>query len=193
VPPKVTDRAHARAQLGIGEDETCVLVFGGSLGARSINHAAVEAFKDAPYRVVHVAGTRDYPDLTPPGDHYVLLDYLTPFGTALAAADAAVARSGGSVFELAQYGLPSVLIPYPHASADHQSANARWMADAGAARIVTDAELTPQRLRAETDAILGDRAAMSQAALRLAKPDAAKDIAHEILATVTGEKLHTSG
>ena len=107
VPPKITDRAHARAQLGIGPEETCVLVFGGSLGARSINQAAIEAFKDAPYRVVHVAGTRDYPDLTSPGAHYVLLDYLTPFGTALAAADAAVGRSGGSVFELAQYGLPS--------------------------------------------------------------------------------------
>jgi UDP-N-acetylglucosamine--N-acetylmuramyl-(pentapeptide) pyrophosphoryl-undecaprenol N-acetylglucosamine transferase len=193
VPPKVTDRADARGRLGIGEAETCVLVFGGSLGARSINQAAVEAFKDAPYRVVHVAGTRDYPDLTPPGEHYVLLEYLTPFGTALAAADAAVARSGGSVFELAQYGLPSVLIPYPHASADHQSSNARWMADAGAARILPDAELTPERLRAETDAILTDRDAMSQAALGLARPDAARDIAHEILAAVTGEKVHTSG
>jgi UDP-N-acetylglucosamine--N-acetylmuramyl-(pentapeptide) pyrophosphoryl-undecaprenol N-acetylglucosamine transferase len=193
VPPKVTDRAHARARLGIGEDETCVLVFGGSLGARSINQAAIEAFKDAPYRVVHVAGTRDYPDLTAPGAHYVLLDYLTPFGIALAAADVAVGRSGGSVFELAQYGLPAVLIPYPHASADHQSSNARWMADAGAARIVTDAELTPRRLREATDAILADRQAMSQAAERLARPDAARDIAHEILAAVTGEKVHTAG
>src|SRR3954449_5715889 len=153
VPPKITDRAHARAQLGIGEEETCVLVFGGSLGARSINQAAPEAFKDAPYRVVHVAGTRDYATLTSPGPHYVLLDYLTPFGIALAAADAAVARSGGSIFELAQYGLPSVLVPYPHAAADHQSSNAKWMADAGAARVITDAELTPRRLREEVDAI----------------------------------------
>jgi UDP-N-acetylglucosamine--N-acetylmuramyl-(pentapeptide) pyrophosphoryl-undecaprenol N-acetylglucosamine transferase len=193
VPPTITDRAQARAQLGIGPGETCVLVFGGSLGARSINHAAIEAFKDAPYRVVHVAGTRDYPDLTSPGPGYVLLDYLTPFGIALAASDAAVARSGGSVFELAQYGLPSVLIPYPHASADHQSSNARWMADAGAARILLDAELTPERLRKETDAILQDREAMSQAALRLARPNAARDIAHEILAAVTGEKVHTPG
>jgi UDP-N-acetylglucosamine--N-acetylmuramyl-(pentapeptide) pyrophosphoryl-undecaprenol N-acetylglucosamine transferase len=185
VPPKVTDRALARAQLGIGAEETCVLVFGGSLGARSINQAAPQAFKDAPYRVVHVAGTRDYPDLTSPGPHYVLLDYLTPFGTALAAADVAVGRSGGSIFELAQYGLPSVLIPYPHASADHQTSNAKWMADAGAARIIRDAELTPQRLREATDAVLRDREPMSQAALALAKPDAARAIAHEILAGVT--------
>jgi UDP-N-acetylglucosamine--N-acetylmuramyl-(pentapeptide) pyrophosphoryl-undecaprenol N-acetylglucosamine transferase len=191
VPPKFTDRGQAREQLGLAPDDTVVLVFGGSLGARSINQAAVEAFKDAPYRVLHVAGTRDYATLTSPGEHYTLLEYLSPFGPALAAADAAVARSGGSVFELAQYGLPSVLIPYPHASADHQTANARWMADAGAARIVTDAELTPATLRAATDAVLADRAAMSGKAASLAKPDAAKDIAHELLAAVTGEDVHS--
>jgi UDP-N-acetylglucosamine--N-acetylmuramyl-(pentapeptide) pyrophosphoryl-undecaprenol N-acetylglucosamine transferase len=97
------------------------------------------------------------------------------------------------VFELAQYGLPSVLIPYPHASADHQSSNARWMGDAGAATILPDAELTPERLRAATDAILADRESMSHAALELARPDAARDIAHEILVAVTGEKVHPSG
>src|SRR4051794_9016077 len=93
VPPAYADRAHARAQLGIGADETCVLVFGGSLGARSINTAAIQAYADAPYRIVHVAGARDFPDLRAPGPHYVLLEYLTPFGIALAAADAAVARA----------------------------------------------------------------------------------------------------
>ena len=182
VPPTYTDRAHARAQLGIGAGETCVLVFGGSLGARTINTAAPEAFKAAPYRIVHVAGTRDFPDLEPPAAHYVLLEYLTPFGIALAAADAAVARAGGSVFELAQYGLPAVLIPYPHASADHQSTNARWMADRGAALVLPDAELTPERLRAETDALLDRREEMSAAASAIAKPDAARDIAAEVLA-----------
>ncbi len=182
VPPHYTDRAHARAQLGIQEDETCVLIFGGSLGARSLNEAAPKAFKDAPYRVVHVAGKRDYAAITPPGASYVLLEYLTPFGIALAAADLAVARSGGSVFELAQYGLPSVLIPYPHASADHQTTNARWMAERGAAVILRDDELG--RLRAEVDALVNDperRARMAEAARALAKPDAAKDIAVEVL------------
>jgi UDP-N-acetylglucosamine--N-acetylmuramyl-(pentapeptide) pyrophosphoryl-undecaprenol N-acetylglucosamine transferase len=182
VAPKVSDRAPARARLGIGPQETCVLVFGGSLGARTINTVAPRAFADAPYRVVHVAGVRDYPDLKPPGPHYVLLDYLTPFGVALAAADVAVARAGGSVFELAQYGLPAVLIPYPHASADHQRTNARWMAERGAALVLPDAELTPERLRAETDAVIADREAMGRAAAALARPDAARDIAAEVLA-----------
>ena len=66
------------------------------------------------------------------------------------------------------------------------------MADAGAARILTDAELTPQRLREATDAVLAQRGPMSQAALALARPNAAHDIAHEILAAVTGEKVHPS-
>jgi len=182
VPPLYRDREHARAQLGIKDAETCVLVFGGSLGARSLNEAAPKAFKDAPYRVVHIAGKRDFSTITPPGNNYVLLEYLSPFGIALAAADIAVARSGGSVFELAQYGLPSILIPYPHASADHQTTNARWMAERGAAVILRDDELP--RLRAEVDALVNDperRARMSAAAKALAKPDAAKDIAAEVL------------
>jgi UDP-N-acetylglucosamine--N-acetylmuramyl-(pentapeptide) pyrophosphoryl-undecaprenol N-acetylglucosamine transferase len=187
VPPTVTDRDGARRELGIGPEETVVLVFGGSLGARSINEAAVEGLAGAPYRVLHVAGRRDFADLRAPDERYLLRDYITPFGTALAAADLAVARSGGSVFELAQYGLPAILVPYPHASADHQSTNARWMADAGAAVVLRDADLTPQRLREEVDAIAldpGRLRAMSDASGRLARPDAAQDIAGEVLSAV---------
>jgi UDP-N-acetylglucosamine--N-acetylmuramyl-(pentapeptide) pyrophosphoryl-undecaprenol N-acetylglucosamine transferase len=67
------------------------------------------------------------------------------------------------------------------------------MADAGAALVLPDAQLSPQRLRADTDTVLARREAMSAAAARLARPDAARDIAHEILAAVTGEKVHPSG
>jgi UDP-N-acetylglucosamine--N-acetylmuramyl-(pentapeptide) pyrophosphoryl-undecaprenol N-acetylglucosamine transferase len=186
VPPRHEDRDGARRELGIGADDTCVLVFGGSLGARSINEAAVEAFARAPYAVLHVAGRRDFAELRPPaGSTYVLRDYVSPFGVALAAADVAVARAGGSVFELAQYGLPSVLIPYPAAAGDHQTGNARWMERAGAAVVIPDAELTAERLRAEVDAIVTDarrRAAMAEAARGLARPDAAREIAQEVLA-----------
>ena len=191
VPPTVEDRAGARAELGIGAEETCVLVFGGSLGARSINLAAVEGLAGAPYRVLHVAGKRDFAELAAPDERYVLRDYLTPFGGALAAADLAVARSGGSVFELAQYGLPAVLVPYPHASADHQTTNARWMADAGAAVVLRDAELSPERLRREVDAIALDPErvrAMSAASAALARPDAAREIAAEVLTAAAARR-----
>ena len=192
VPETVTDRAGARAQFGIEPGETAVLVFGGSLGARSINDAAVRAFEGAPYRILHVAGRRDFAALQAPGPHYVLRDYVVPFGTALAAADLAVARAGGSVFELAQYGLPALLIPYPHASGNHQAANASWMERAGAAVVLPDAELTAERLRAEVDALVGDgprRDAMAAASRALARPDAARVIAGEVLSAAAGTQV----
>jgi UDP-N-acetylglucosamine--N-acetylmuramyl-(pentapeptide) pyrophosphoryl-undecaprenol N-acetylglucosamine transferase len=189
VPPATSDRAAARRRLGIPAEATCVLVFGGSLGARSINTAAVEAFADARDTVLHVAGRRDFADLEAPRDGYLLRDYVTPFGDALAAADLAVARAGGSVFELAQYGLPAVLVPYPHAAGNHQTGNARWMASAGAATVIVDAALTPPALREAVDAILADgarRRAMAQAARGLARPDAARDVAAEVLRAAAG-------
>ncbi len=185
VPPSDVDRDQARAALGVGPDERLILVFGGSLGARSVNHAALDGLADAPYRVLHVAGRRDFADLVAPTrDGYDLRDYVSPFGPALAAADLAVARSGGSVFELAQHGVPAVLIPYPHASADHQTTNAAWMADAGAAVVIRDAELDGAGLRAAVDAILGTPGRlerMAAASAALARPDAAHDVARVVL------------
>ncbi len=134
--------------------------------------------------MLHIAGRRDFANLRAPDERYILLDYLVPFGTALAAADLAVARAGGSIFELAQYGVPAVLVPYPHASADHQTTNARWMEEAGAAVVLADGELTPGRLRATVDALTSDPARladMARASAALARPDAARDIAAEVL------------
>jgi len=188
VPAPATDRAAARARFGLAPDETVVLVFGGSLGARSINHAAIDAFADAPYRVLHAAGARDFPTLresAPPTPRYDLREYVHEFGEALLAADLVVARSGGSIFEVAAHGRPALLIPYPAAAADHQTANARWMADGGAAVVIADAELTAERLRAEVDALLADPArlaAMAAASAALARPAAAREIAGELLA-----------
>jgi UDP-N-acetylglucosamine--N-acetylmuramyl-(pentapeptide) pyrophosphoryl-undecaprenol N-acetylglucosamine transferase len=222
-PPPREDRAGARERLGVAAGGDCVLVFGGSLGARSINLAAVEAFsgegaalassagassiesdprdtasraKDsgdtasgsAAFGVLHVAGRRDYPELSARAgrEGYDLREYLDldEFGDALAAADLVVARAGGSVFEIAASGTPAVLVPYPHASADHQSANARWMADAGAAVVIADGELNARRLAEEVAGLLADRerlARMACASKELARPAAARDIADELL------------
>lgn len=223
-PPPQEDRTGARARLGLTAGGDCVLVFGGSLGARSINLAAIEAFAngatagafagtastggtfsasetppaptppsmppaaEAAFGVLHVAGRRDYPELAgrdlPPG--YDLREYLDleEFADALAVADLVVARAGGSVFEIAAHGVPAILVPYPHASADHQSTNARWMADAGAAVVISDGELNASRLSEEVTELLADRdrlAKMAGASKDLARPNAARDIAEELL------------
>lgn len=193
VPPPVTDVAAARARFGLEPDDACVLVFGGSLGARTINEAAVEAFRGAPFRVLHAAGTRDHAALAPrvEGDHYDLRPYIEDFGQALAACDLCVARAGGSIFEIAAAGKPAILVPYPHASADHQTANARWMAQAGAAVVVPDEELTAARLAGEVDAVLGDVSrltAMASASAALARPDAAQAVADAVLAAAAGRR-----
>jgi UDP-N-acetylglucosamine--N-acetylmuramyl-(pentapeptide) pyrophosphoryl-undecaprenol N-acetylglucosamine transferase len=188
------DQAAARARLGVPPDEPCLLVFGGSLGARRLNDAALEAFGTAaPCSVLHAAGRRDYEALrtrlaelgSPP--HYRLFPYVEPFADALAAADLAAARAGGSVFELAAAGLPSILVPYPHATGNHQAANARFMERAGAAVVIPDAELDGPRLAREVGGLLAApqrMAEMSNAAGAVAKPDAAERVAEELLRLV---------
>jgi UDP-N-acetylglucosamine--N-acetylmuramyl-(pentapeptide) pyrophosphoryl-undecaprenol N-acetylglucosamine transferase len=142
-----------------------------------------------------VAGRRDYPELRQRWDEqgsperYALIQYEPNLGDVLAAADLVVARAGGSVMEIAAAGRPAILIPYPHATGDHQTTNARWMADGGAAVVIPDRELTPQRLSGTIAELLADAGrlrAMSTAARRLAKPDAAERIAHEVLRASDG-------
>ena len=185
IPPVATDRRAARERFAIGDDETCVLVFGGSQGARSINRAAVQAFAGARFRVLHAAGERDLPDLEAPGPHYDLRGFIPSFGEALLASDLVVARAGGSIFEVAAYGRPAVLIPYPYATADHQAENAGYMERAGAAVVIPDAELSGPRLAQEVGRLLADRSrltTMARASADLARPDAAREIAEELLA-----------
>jgi UDP-N-acetylglucosamine--N-acetylmuramyl-(pentapeptide) pyrophosphoryl-undecaprenol N-acetylglucosamine transferase len=187
VPPPVTDRRAARERFGLAEDDTCVLVFGGSLGARSINEAAIAALAGATFHVLHACGTRDYAALQDrvSSPRYDLREYITPFGDALAACDLCVARAGGSIFEIAAHGRPAILVPYPYAAADHQTANAEWMRRAGAAVVVPDGELTAERLAREVGELLGDPGrlrAMGRASAGLARPDAAQAIAGELVA-----------
>lgn len=194
------DRGKARERFGIAPDSDCLLVMGGSLGARTINLAAVAAFAEDPDRkfdVIHVTGRRDYEAVNERlaasghGARYVLLEYEPDMGDCLAACDLVLGRSGGSVFELAARGRPAVLVPYPHATGDHQRANAEWMVDAGAAVAVPDNELDPARVTVEVEAILGDRerlGRMSAAAGTLARPDAAREVADEVIAAVEASR-----
>jgi UDP-N-acetylglucosamine--N-acetylmuramyl-(pentapeptide) pyrophosphoryl-undecaprenol N-acetylglucosamine transferase len=187
------DRTAARERFGIATGARCLLVMGGSQGARSINECAIAALAERGGRdfdVIHVAGQRDFPELeqrlaaAPHGDRYTLLAYEPDLGDCLAACDLVLGRSGGSVFELTATGRPAVLVPYPFAAAGHQESNAAWMAAAGAATVIRDDELDADGLAAELGEILHDGqrlASMALASAALAKPDAARRIADEVL------------
>ncbi len=188
------DRDAARARFGIAPDARCLLVMGGSQGARTINECALAALAERPGRdfdVVHLAGRRDFDalrarlDAAPHAERYTLLAYEPDLGDCLAACDLVLGRSGGSIFELTARGRPAILVPYPHAAAGHQESNAAWMAEAGAATVIRDEQLDPARLADEVGGLLGDRdrlAAMAGASAALARPDAARQIADEVLA-----------
>lgn len=191
------DRAEARERFGVSAGDRCLLAMGGSQGARSINLAAVAAFAEGEgsggrdFHVIHLSGERDHDEIarrlasaTHP-ERYTLIAYEDGLGDVLAACDLVLARSGGSIFEVTAAGKPAILVPYPHATADHQRGNAEWMAGGGAAEIVDDAELDAQALAERVAALLADEArlaAMSKASAALAMPDAARRIADEVLA-----------
>jgi UDP-N-acetylglucosamine--N-acetylmuramyl-(pentapeptide) pyrophosphoryl-undecaprenol N-acetylglucosamine transferase len=196
------DRDAARKRFGIAAGDRCLLVFGGSQGARSINLAALEAFAgpEAPARdfhVLHISGSRDIglagELIAAAGElsRYTLVEYEPGLADALAASDLVLARSGGSIFEIAAAGRPAILVPYPHAAGDHQRANADWMAQGGAAVVVDDGELDATRLgELVTDLFADDArlAAMADASLALSRPDAAERVAAEVLGAIREPK-----
>jgi UDP-N-acetylglucosamine--N-acetylmuramyl-(pentapeptide) pyrophosphoryl-undecaprenol N-acetylglucosamine transferase len=178
------EREAARRLFGLPADGPVVLVFGGSQGSRRLNEAALAAFAGDGPAVLHLAGERDYPDLAgrERRDEYRLLPFTDEFGAALAAADLVVARAGGSVWEVAAAGKPALLVPYPHATADHQAKNAEYFGRGGGAVVVLERDLD---LRRQVDELLAHPerlGSMSAAMLELAKPDAADVVARELIA-----------
>jgi undecaprenyldiphospho-muramoylpentapeptide beta-N-acetylglucosaminyltransferase len=165
-----------------------IAVVGGSLGARSLNQAALalyDRWRDrSDLTIHHVTGTRDYQGCSTtlaaqraPGDRlsYSLVPFEEHMEVVYAEATLVVSRAGGMTAELTTVGMPSVLVPLPGAPGDHQTANADALVAAGAAVKVPDAELDAARLAAEVDALLSQPArleAMSAAARQLGRPDA---------------------
>ena len=146
-------RIRARAQLELPEDATVLLVFGGSLGALHINEAIARLKDELLARpnlyILHGTGKRDYQmeletlALTPEQQRrWRVMEYIDDMGAMLAAADVVLSRAGASsIAEIAARAVPSLLVPYPHATANHQAVNARLLVDVGGARMLDDAQL----------------------------------------------------
>ena len=188
------NREEARAYFGLQDDQTAILVAGGSRGARSINtamQAVHEHYKGREdIKIIHATGTDEYSRVCESlgiqeGDVYSSTSHIVPYldnmDMAMAASDMAIFRSGAiGLAELAVRGIPSILIPYPYAAADHQTFNAKAFVDAGASTMIVDKELNGTRLLQAVDAMLADqrcRKRMAEATLQLGKPEAAIEIA----------------
>ncbi len=188
---RAAPRAEARDRLGLAADGPVVLVFGGSLGAWVLNDLAVEAWGAQGPAVLHLSGERDYEALRRRVSRpdYVLLPFVEEIGLAYGAADLAVARAGGSVWELAAAGLPAVLVPGDFATGGHQEKNARWFERAGGAVVVPEAEVARvPALAAELIADPGRLARMADAMRASAKPDAAEEIADGIVSLAAARR-----
>jgi undecaprenyldiphospho-muramoylpentapeptide beta-N-acetylglucosaminyltransferase len=185
-------RQAARTELGLPADRLVVAVFGGSLGALRINESTLHLAGSWAARqdvtVYHIVGNRDWPELSARAAALALdpalyrpVPYEDRMPTLYAAADLAVCRAGAtSVAELTVVGLPAILVPLPGAPGDHQTANARWVAEAGAAVSLADDDCTAIRLAAEIDGLLTDRdrlTAMSRRARQVGRPRAAEEVA----------------
>ena len=178
-------REEGRRRFDLPADGPVLAVFGALAGARTLNEMAVGAWGAAGPAVLHICGERDFESLRPRVERtdYVLLAQTDHFGAALAAADLAVSRAGGTVWELAAAGTPAVLVPYPYATADHQTLNARHFERGGGAVLVPDEDV--DRVPELVDELLADPArlaAMRESMLTLARPDAADVIADELVA-----------
>lgn len=177
-------RDESRRLFGLPENGPVLLVFGGSLGARVLNELALDAFGEAGPAVLHLTGTRDYDELSSrvTRPDYRLFAFTEEFGAALGASDLALARAGGSVWELAAAGKPAVLVPGLFATGDHQEKNAHYFEQGGGAVVVPETEVgrAPEVIRS----LLDDPqrlAEMSASMTRLARPDAADEIAEELI------------
>lgn len=184
----VPAKARARRVLGLDPDAPVVLVMGGSQGAAGINTSLAGAaghLRGGGLQIVHLSGERDAARLEKAyrdaGLSAVVLPFCDRMQDVYAAADLAVSRSGAaSLTELAWFGLPSVLIPYPYAAEDHQTANARIFERAGAARLVPESEASGASLAALLKSLIAPGASlelMAAAAKSLAPHDAAKRVA----------------
>ncbi len=176
---------EAREVFELPQEGVVLGVFGALAGATTLNEFVVETWGERGPAILHQTGKRDYelvkkrvrrPD-------YRVIDETDRFAAALAACDLVISRAGGSVWEIAAAGRPAIFVPYPFATGDHQARNAEHFVGAGGAIMVRELDLAevPDLVRS----LLDDperRQKMSEAMLRAGRPDAAAEIADELIA-----------
>lgn len=198
-------RTEARRLLGVFDEQVLIAVVTGSLGSTRVNEAVVALAERWSHRsdvaIHHVTGRRDFPRFSDVGRtgplRHVVVEYENDVPALYAAADVVVSRAGGgAVAELSVCGLPSVLVPLPIATQDHQRLNAQSLVEQGAAEMIPDADLDVDRLEMALRPIVDDpdrRAAMASAAFEAGRPDAATAVARLVIAAASGRTIDNVG
>lgn len=196
-------RDEALSTFGLRPDRRTLLVFGGSQGARQINRALTGAVgrwtRPEELQVLHATGSRTHDETVAAweavehgGLHVVVEEFISRMDLAYAAADVVVCRAGASsIAELTALGLPSILVPYPHATDDHQTANGRALEAAGGAVVVPDSDMDADRLVATAEPLLHDPTTherVAAAATAFGRPQAAARLAELVLEVATHDR-----
>ncbi len=194
------DRERGRRRFELPGDAVMLLVFGGSRGARHINQALARVLTEllghSDVHIVHVTGRSEYEDVLDltreavATGRYHVVEYIDDMGSALAAADVVLARAGAtSIAEITALGRPAVLVPYPYATDDHQTSNARAVADAGGAVLLADERLDSDDLTDVLTRLLTDEAeriTMAMNAAKMGHPEAAENVAQLVVDVADG-------
>ncbi|MDI6784129.1 MAG: UDP-N-acetylglucosamine--N-acetylmuramyl-(pentapeptide) pyrophosphoryl-undecaprenol N-acetylglucosamine transferase, partial [bacterium] len=197
------DKPAARRGFNLDPDVATLLVFGGSQGAAAINRTVVSAVQLLEQKAVNPdksgqdlqfilqTGQKNYHEIVEQvkkeknKTKVIVLPYIDDMAKAYAAADLVISRSGAiSIAEITVCGLPSILIPYPYATANHQEKNARILETHGAAKVILESELTPDSLAKEIEELLIQPkllSGMAEKSKQLAKPEATADICNLLL------------
>jgi UDP-N-acetylglucosamine--N-acetylmuramyl-(pentapeptide) pyrophosphoryl-undecaprenol N-acetylglucosamine transferase len=203
--PRATEVAMADGRagllsLGIPQGKKHVLIVGGSRGAKAINDAVLNLIPQLPdypdYHFIYVTGDVHYKKVIAVieeqgkiPDNITVRPFIYNMPEVLAGTDLIVNRAGASFLaEITSLGLPSILIPSPYVTNNHQEKNARWLEEQGAASVILETELTSERLLDEIDSILtdsGKEAGMRKAARSLGQPEAA-ELVYKELKTIAG-------
>jgi len=198
------DRDAGRRALGLAPDSIVLLVFGGSRGAKHLNEGLARLWpvlaQEPLLQVVHVAGKLDAASvaeamasaLADPGGRYRLSEYIERMGDAIAAADVVVARAGAtSIAEITAIGRASILVPYPYATDDHQTLNARAVSAGGGAIVVPDDQIEGETFGSAVLSLVRDstkRERMASAAAALGRPDAGFRVTEMVRAAARQKK-----
>jgi len=192
-PADAFDKGPARVKWGFPSGGGKVLlVYGGSQGSAAINDAVaawVRSGLPADLYIIWATGRGNYEKLASlESDRVKVRAYIAPISEAYRASDLALSRAGAmATAELCAWGIPAIVVPLPTAAADHQTANARALESAGAARVILQSDLSPTALATVVGGLLADPAAletMKRKALERARPTAAADIARHVLSLI---------